>query len=147
MISIPSPQPQSLAITSFSIPHVPENFRQFPYFSLSFLLTHNNEAADIDGISTLRRFFCITLPMMVPTLFFVSVMSFIEILQIFDVVFLMFDRALVESDVMTVTNLFYKYAFYLQEKGYASAITVVLFAVTLLITLIQMMIGKRLKVS
>ncbi|MGO2368523.1 MAG: carbohydrate ABC transporter permease, partial [Serratia sp. (in: enterobacteria)] len=42
------------------------------------------EAADIDGISTLRRFFCITLPMMVPTLFFVSVMSFIEILQVFD---------------------------------------------------------------
>lgn len=69
------------------------------------------EAADIDGIGTLRRFFCITLPMMVPTLFFVSVMSFIEILQIFDVVFLMFDRALVENDVMTVTNLFYKYAF------------------------------------
>lgn len=85
--------------------------------------------------------------MMVPTLFFVSVMSFIEILQIFDVVFLMFDRALVENDVMTVTNLFYKYAFYLQEKGYASAITVVLFAVTLVITLIQMAIGKRLKVS
>ncbi|KAA8998085.1 sugar ABC transporter permease [Affinibrenneria salicis] len=105
------------------------------------------EAADIDGIGTLRRFFCITLPMMLPTLFFVSVMSFIEILQIFDVVFLMFDRTMVESDAMTITYLFYKYAFYLQDKGYATAITVVLFAVTLLITLVQMMIGKRLKVS
>ncbi|MCG8707190.1 sugar ABC transporter permease [Brenneria sp. 4F2] len=105
------------------------------------------EAADIDGIGTLRRFFSITLPLMLPTLFFVSVMSFIEILQIFDVVFLMFDRTMVESDTMTITYLFYKYAFYLQDKGYATAITVVLFAVTLLITLVQMMIGKRLKMS
>ncbi len=105
------------------------------------------EAADIDGISTLRRFFCLTLPMMVPTLFFVSVMSFIEVLQIFDVVFLMFDRSMVESDTMTITYLFYKNAFYLQQKGYASAITVVLFIVTMLITLVQMAIGKRLKVA
>ncbi|KAB7895296.1 ABC transporter permease subunit [Rouxiella sp. S1S-2] len=105
------------------------------------------EAADIDGISTLRRFFCLTLPMMVPTLFFVSVMSFIEVLQIFDVIYLMFNRSMVESDTMTITYLFFKNAFYLQEKGYASAITVVLFIVTMLITLIQMAIGKRLKVS
>jgi len=105
------------------------------------------EAADIDGISTLRRFFCLTLPMMVPTLFFVSVMSFIEVLQIFDVIYLMFNRSMVESDTMTITYLFFKNAFYLQEKGYASAITVVIFIVTMLITLIQMAIGKRLKVS
>lgn len=105
------------------------------------------EAADIDGISTLRRFFCLTLPLMVPTLFFVSVMSFIEVLQIFDVIFLMFDRSMVEGDTMTITYLFFKNAFYLQQKGYASAITVVLFVVTMLITLVQMAIGKRLKVA
>ncbi|MCC3704255.1 carbohydrate ABC transporter permease [Rouxiella badensis] len=105
------------------------------------------EAADIDGIGTLRRFFCLTLPMMVPTLFFVSVMSFIEVLQIFDVIYLMFNRSMVENDTMTITYLFFKNAFYLQEKGYASAITVVLFIVTMLITLIQMAIGKRLKVA
>lgn len=105
------------------------------------------EAADIDGISTLRRFFFITLPLMLPTLFFVSIMSFIEVLQIFDVIFLMFDRSMIESDAMTVTFLFYKYAFYLQEKGYASAIAVVLFVVTLLISLVQMFIGKKIKVT
>ncbi|MDO6405636.1 MAG: sugar ABC transporter permease [Pantoea sp.] len=105
------------------------------------------EAADIDGIGTLRRFFFITLPLMLPTLFFVSIMSFIEVLQIFDVIFLMFDRSMIESDAMTVTFLFYKYAFYLQEKGYASAIAVVLFVVTLVISLVQMFIGKKIKVT
>jgi multiple sugar transport system permease protein len=105
------------------------------------------EAADIDGIGTLRRFFFITLPLMLPTLFFVSIMSFIEVLQIFDVIFLMFDRSMIEGDAMTVTFLFYKYAFYLQEKGYASAIAVMLFIVTLLISLVQMFIGKKIKVT
>ncbi|MBP2197717.1 carbohydrate ABC transporter permease [Pantoea cypripedii] len=105
------------------------------------------EAADIDGIGTLRRFFFITLPLMLPTLFFVSIMSFIEVIQIFDVIFLMFDRSMIESDAMTVTFLFYKYAFYLQEKGYASAIAVMLFIVTLVISLVQMFIGKKIKVT
>ncbi|WP_313688300.1 sugar ABC transporter permease [Pantoea sp.] len=105
------------------------------------------EAADIDGIGTLRRFFFITLPLMMPTLFFVSIMSFIEVIQIFDVIFLMFDRSMIESDAMTVTFLFYKYAFYLQEKGYASAIAVMLFIVTLVISLVQMFIGKKIKVT
>ncbi|MDE1187705.1 MAG: sugar ABC transporter permease [Pantoea sp.] len=105
------------------------------------------EAADIDGIGTLRRFFFITLPLMLPTLFFVSIMSFIEVIQIFDVIFLMFDRSMIESDAMTVTFLFYKYAFYLQEKGYASAIAVMLFFVTLVISLVQMFIGKKIKVT
>ncbi|MFC0180205.1 carbohydrate ABC transporter permease [Thorsellia kenyensis] len=105
------------------------------------------EATLIDGISKIRVFFFVTLPLMVPTLFFVSIMTFIEVLQVFDVVFLMFGNTLLEDEVMTITSLFYKYAFYIQEKGYASAITVVLFAVTLLITLIQMFLGKKLSVN
>lgn len=105
------------------------------------------EACEIDGIGKLRVFFFITLPLMVPTLFFVSIMTFIEVLQVFDVVFLIFGNTLMQEQVMTITYIFYKFAFTIQEKGYASAITVVLFIVTLLITLIQMLVGKKLNVN
>lgn len=51
---------------------------------------------------------------------------------------------MVEEQTMTIVNLFYKYAFVYQEKGYASAIAVVLFIVTMFITIAQILIGKRL---
>ncbi|RVR70030.1 sugar ABC transporter permease, partial [Citrobacter freundii] len=39
----------------------------------------------------------------------------------------------------------YKYAFIYHEKGYASAIAVVIFVITMVLTLLQIWIGKRLK--
>lgn len=103
------------------------------------------EAAAIDCAGPVRRFFSITLPMMIPTLFFVSIIAFIETLQTFDVIYLLFgDGSMVEDKTMTIVNLFYKYAFVYQEKGYASAIAVALFIVTMAITIVQILIGKRL---
>lgn len=103
------------------------------------------EAAAIDCAGPIRRFFSITLPMMVPTLFFVSIIAFIEILQTFDVIYLLFgEGSMVEEQTMTIVYLFYKYAFVYQEKGYASAIAVVLFLITMAITLCQIGLGKRL---
>lgn len=103
------------------------------------------EAAAIDCAGPIRRFFSITLPMMIPTLFFVSIIAFIEILQTFDVIYLLFgEGSMVEEQTMTIVYLFYKYAFVYQEKGYASAIAVALFLITMAITLIQIWLGKRL---
>lgn len=103
------------------------------------------EAAAIDCAGPVRRFFSITLPMMIPTLFFVSIIAFIEILQTFDVIYLLFgEGSMVEEQTMTIVYLFYKYAFVYQEKGYASAIAVALFLITMAITLVQIWLGKRL---
>jgi multiple sugar transport system permease protein len=102
------------------------------------------EAAAIDAAGPIRRFVSITLPMMIPTLFFVSIISFIDILQVFDIIYLLFDKSMVVEETMSVVYLFYKYAFMYNEKGYASAIAVVLFLITLVITLAQMWLGKRL---
>ena len=105
-----------------------------------------NEAMSLDGISKLRGFWSITLPLMIPTLFFVLVISFIETLQIFDVVYLLFgSSSMVDDQTMTIAYLFYKYAFIYHEKGYASAIAVVIFVITMVLTLLQIWIGKRLK--
>ncbi|HCB1500267.1 multiple sugar transport system permease protein [Klebsiella oxytoca] len=104
------------------------------------------EAMSLDGISKLRGFWSITLPLMIPTLFFVLVISFIETLQIFDVVYLLFgSSSMVDDQTMTIAYLFYKYAFIYHEKGYASAIAVVIFIITMVLTLLQVWIGKRLK--
>ena len=103
------------------------------------------EAAFIDGAGPIRRFFSVTLPMLVPTLFFVTIITMIEILQIFDLIFMMIGSAsIAEEEAMTVVYLFYKYAFDYQEKGYASALTMVLFAITMLLTVVQLKINKRL---
>ena len=104
------------------------------------------EAMSLDGISKLHGFWSITLPLMIPTLFFVLVISFIETLQIFDVVYLLFgSSSMVDDQTMTIAYLFYKYAFIYHEKGYASAIAVVIFVITMVLTLLQIWIGKRLK--
>ncbi|HFQ2061530.1 TPA: carbohydrate ABC transporter permease [Citrobacter freundii] len=104
------------------------------------------EAMSLDGISKLRGFWSITLSLMIPTLFFVLVISFIETLQIFDVVYLLFgSSSMVDDQTMTIAYLFYKYAFIYHEKGYASAIAVVIFVITMVLTLLQIWIGKRLK--
>ena len=104
------------------------------------------EAMSLDGISKLRGFWSITLPLMIPTLFFVLVISFIETLQIFDVVYLLFgSSSMVDDQTMTIAYLFYKYAFIYHEKGYDSAIAVVIFVITMVLTLLQIWIGKRLK--
>jgi len=103
-------------------------------------------ARSLDGISKLRGFWSLTLPLMIPTLFFVLVISFIETLQIFDVVYLLFgSSSMVDDQTMTIAYLFYKYAFIYHEKGYASAIAVVIFVITMVLTLLQIWIGKRLK--
>jgi multiple sugar transport system permease protein len=104
------------------------------------------EAMSLDGIGKLRGFWSITLPLMIPTLFFVLVISFIETLQIFDVVYLLFgSSSMVDDQTMTIAYLFYKYAFIYHEKGYASAIAVVIFVITMVLTLLQVWLGKRLK--
>lgn len=105
---------------------------------------HLYEAAAIDAAGPIRRFFAITLPMMTPTLFFVSIMCFIDILQIFDLIYLLFQKSLVVEETMSIVYLFYKYAFVYQEKGYASAIAVVLFVITMGITAFQLWLAKRL---
>ncbi|MGX6591950.1 carbohydrate ABC transporter permease [Cetobacterium ceti] len=50
------------------------------------------EAAEIDGAGPIKMFFKITLPLLSPTIFFVSVMTFISSFQMFDLVFMMIGK-------------------------------------------------------
>ncbi|WP_094550458.1 carbohydrate ABC transporter permease [Petroclostridium xylanilyticum] len=95
------------------------------------------EAADMDGASWFAKFRHITIPLLSPTTFFVTVMSIINSFQVFDSVFLMTKGGPNRSTSVLVHYL-YQNAFQYFRMGYASAIAYVLFFLVLFFTLIQL---------
>lgn len=100
------------------------------------------EAADLDGANKWQQFLNVTLPQMGPTLFFVSVMSTITAFQVFDPVYIMTQGG-PEGSTNVAVYWLYQNAFELFQVGKASAIAYCLFAVILVLTLMQWSIQKR----
>lgn len=102
------------------------------------------ESAYLDGAGQVRAFVSITLPLLSPSIFFVSVLTVINTLQIFDLVYMMIPaRSSTFSDTQSIVMLFYQTAFVNHEQGYAAAIAFVLFGIILVVTLLQMRLQKR----
>ena len=102
------------------------------------------EAAAIDGAGPLSQFFKITIPLLTPTIFFVMITSIISAFQVFDVVYMMVLKSNpAYESTQTVVMLFYRQAFDYGYKGYAAAISILIFAVIMLITLIQFSVQKK----
>lgn len=102
------------------------------------------ESATLDGASKIQQFFRITLPLLTPQLFFVIVTSLITSLQVFDLVYLMFDTtnpAL--RDVQSLSYMFYNESFVLGDKGYGAAIAIVLVILISILTYIQLKFQDR----
>ncbi|MGN6502603.1 MAG: carbohydrate ABC transporter permease [Pseudolysinimonas sp.] len=101
------------------------------------------EAARIDGASTLRQFFQITLPMLTPAIFFLTVIGIIGSLQTFVEVQLFTSDGGPEYSAATITYYIWQKAFGSNELGLASA-TATFFALALLaVTLIQLRLSRR----
>lgn len=102
------------------------------------------EASNIDGASSISQFFNITLPLVSPTLFFVAVTSIITAMQVFDVIYMMIDVANpAYNRTVSLVYLFYNNSFKYSNKGYGSAIVVLLLVFILVITVIQMKAQKK----
>jgi ABC-type sugar transport system permease subunit/ABC-type glycerol-3-phosphate transport system substrate-binding protein len=97
------------------------------------------EAAHLDGAGYSRSFLSVTLPMLSPILFFNVVMGFIGAIQEFDRVYIMAgDGSNGPSDSLLVpAKYLFTNAFTYFKMGYASALAWMIFAVILLITLVQ----------
>lgn len=108
-----------------------------------------HEAALIDGANATRRFISVTLPLLKPTLIFVTITSTIGGLQIFTEPKL-FDAMPGSNNggstnqFQTVTLYLYQSAFENYNLGYASAIAWVLFLVIILIALVNFVLTGRL---
>lgn len=99
------------------------------------------EAAEIDGASPLRRFFHITLPAIANTSLFVILTTTIAVFQIFVVIQLLTGGGPFYSTETLVFTI-YRTAFVSVEFGLASAQSVVLFVIIMIISLVQLKFFK-----
>lgn len=97
------------------------------------------EAADIDGANTKQKFFRITLPLLKPILMYVLITSAIGGLQMYDIPAL-FNRSKTGfiglPDDKSTTLTMYIMRLYSSDVGKAAAVSVFLFIITLIISLI-----------
>ena len=100
------------------------------------------EAAAVDGAGPWARFWNITLPLLSPASFFVVVISLINGFQVFDQIWVMTGGGPVDSTSVIVLQIVQN-AFSYGRVGYASAMSWVLFAGILAITLIQLRLQRR----
>ncbi|MEK3855405.1 carbohydrate ABC transporter permease [Cytobacillus sp. FSL H8-0458] len=103
------------------------------------------EAADLDGAGVMQKFFYITLPMISPIIFFDVLTSTIGSFQIFQEAYVMTENG---SGGPGNSLLFYNLhmwnnAFEVFDMGYASAMAWLLFIVVMILTVINMKIGKK----
>lgn len=100
------------------------------------------EAAMIDGANRWQRFWRVTWPLLTPTTFFVLVISSIVSFQVFEQVLILSDGG--PAYATTVLGLFiYLNAFRYNNMGYAASAAYVLFAIIMVITLVQFRLQDR----
>jgi multiple sugar transport system permease protein len=103
------------------------------------------EAAEIDGASSFRKFFHITLPMISPVIFFDIVTSTIGAFQIFQEAYVMSkngEGGPANSLVFFNLHMWNK-AFKVFDMGYAMAMSWVLFIIILVLTVINLKLAPR----
>jgi len=102
------------------------------------------EAASIDGAGGLAQFFKITIPLLTPSIFFVMITSIISGFQVFDVVYMMVLKSNpAYESTQTVVMLFYRQAFDYGYKGYAAAISILIFIAIMIVTIFQLIVQKK----
>jgi len=93
------------------------------------------EAAKIDGASSIRMFFKITLPLLTPTIFFSLIIGIINSFQAFNQVLVMTGGGPADSTLLYGLYIF-KNAFQYFKMGYASALSWTLLIILLIFTLV-----------
>ncbi len=100
------------------------------------------EAATIDGANSFQKFRKITIPMIGPTTYFVTLMALIGALQVFDQVNIMTGGGPVNA-TRTIAFHLYQYGFQFYKMGYACAAAYVLFILVFIVSLIQNRSSKK----
>ncbi len=134
-----SPKTVMLTIVLFSI------WKNMGYYMVIYLAGLQGisedlyEAAALDGAGSLQKFWYVTLPQLKPTTFFVTIMLTISCFKIYDIVYMLAggSNGVVNKSAIVLVYYIYEEAFRNWKLGSASAAALVLFAIVLVVTLIQ----------
>lgn len=100
------------------------------------------EAASVDGAGGWRKFWNITLPSLRPTTFLVLVLLSVSSFKVFDLIFVMTQGGPGRA-TLVLSQLIYQDGIINGQFGYASAISLVLFVIVLVVTVFQFRIQQR----
>jgi multiple sugar transport system permease protein len=103
---------------------------------------HFYEAAHIDGANERNIFFRITLPLLSPTIFFILVIFMIGAFQVFDSIIVLTNGGPGDA-TRSIVLYIYEVAFKVFNMGYASALAMTLFAIILVLTILQFVASQR----
>jgi multiple sugar transport system permease protein len=103
---------------------------------LQTIPAHLYEAASIDGAGRWQSFRHVTLPMLRPTILFISVITTIGYLQLFEEPFVMTEGGPVNR-TLSIAQYMYQQGFQFFHQGYAAAIAWILFLVVALVAFVQ----------
>jgi multiple sugar transport system permease protein len=102
------------------------------------------EAARIDGAGEIRQFAFITVPLIRGAMSFVVVISIIHAFQAFDMVYVLNGaNGGPESATYVLGIMLFQHAFSFLEFGYASALAWVMFAILLVLTVVQLRLTRQ----
>lgn len=103
------------------------------------------EAASLDGATTWQRFRYVTWPQLSATTFFVVVMLTINCFKVYDIAIMLAGGGSGELTLSSTVLVYYIYqqAFVNWDLGYSSAVSMVLFVLVLVVTLIQFRQQKK----
>ncbi|WP_173915410.1 carbohydrate ABC transporter permease [Halobacillus sp. Marseille-Q1614] len=99
------------------------------------------EAAEMDGANRLQVLFNVTLPLLRYATFFVTITTLIGWMQFFEEPFVMTDGGPLDGTI-SIALFIYKEGFQFSEFGYAAAGSFILFAMIIIVTMIQFKFRK-----
>ena len=103
------------------------------------------KAARIDGTPAHRIFFRITMPLLSPTFWMVTIVSVIHAFKTYNEVYAMFSRESAGPGNSAITMVYYIYDMFFNrgQVHYASAAAIIFLAIVLALTVIQKWVSKR----
>ena len=100
------------------------------------------EAASLDGAGRWMQLRAITLPLLAPTTFFVTIISLINSFQVFDQVWVMTEGGPAGATSVLVERVV-RHAFSYGEMGYAATLSWAIFALVFAVTLVQLRLQRQ----
>ena len=99
------------------------------------------EASKIDGAGVKETFWNITLPLLKPTTYFVTLVTAISSFQVFDLIYVMTSGGPQNSTNVIVYSI-YKYAFEYFDIGKSCALAYILFVIIFILAMLQRFVRK-----